>query len=257
MDDFKQLNDSIFKNSDLNYFKGGYLAGGAITSTYSGRKIRDYDLYFKTQKDFEDAVRAAFENYFWCVAITKRAITFINNNKTVYQFMCFDWFENAEKIFQKFDFTACMAAIDLESREFFRHKRFLADISRRALSFNHNTEYPLGSALRVMKYKDRGYTIEPSEFLKVVMACAFKQPKDWDDLKNQVGGQYGEAVVMDTSKEFNLENAIESLTNTIVDLPAETVFQSAKSADEALKTILGDSYTPAPPQTTRNSILNN
>jgi hypothetical protein len=67
----------------------------------------------------------------WCVAITPR-----ENNETVYQLMPFAWFETANQIFDKFDFTAVMAAIDLETGGLFRRKDFIRDLSRRALRFN-------------------------------------------------------------------------------------------------------------------------
>jgi hypothetical protein len=61
--------------------------------------------------------------------------------------------------------------------------------------------------------------MDDSEYLKVMLAYAFKDIKTWDELKNQIGGQYGEAVVMDTSKEFTLENAITSLNETPIEKP--------------------------------------
>lgn len=220
-------------------FKDCYLAGGAITSTFTGKNIRDYDLYFKNEESFKCAVKRCFEEGFWCVALTKRAITFIEDNTTVYQLMFFDWFDTADKIFQKFDFTVCMAAIDLNTNEFSKDKNFIRDIAKRKIRFNHLTEFPIGSALRVRKYVDRGYSIENEEYLKVLMACAFRSPKDWDDLKNQIGGQYGEAVSIDTSKEFTLDNAISSLCETLYERPDNVSQGGAESYDDAIKQIFG------------------
>jgi hypothetical protein len=221
-------------------FKGCFLAGWAITSLFTNRKIRDYDLYFKNKERFLDALRWTYDAGSWCVAITPRAITFIDNNEIVYQLMSFAWFETAEQIFDRFDFTCCMAAIDLESDALLRHKDFIRDLAKRSLRFNHTTDFPIGSALRVKKYQSRGYTIEDSEFLKVMLACSFKEIKTWDDLKNQIGGQYGEAVVMDTSREFTLENAIISLNETLIEKPQYQNVEGADSFENAIKIIFGN-----------------
>lgn len=233
----KEIN---FLSAQLTEFKGAFLAGGAITSTFTNKPIRDFDLYFKTKGDFLKAVSLAYDESFWCVAITPRAITFIENNDTVYQFMCFDWFETAQKIFDKFDFTCCMAAIDLDTKEFIRHPNFLTDTSKRVLKFNHHTEFPIGSAMRVQKYESRGYTIDDSEFLKVMLACSFRAPKNWQDLKDQIGGQYGEAVSMDTSQEFTLDNAIKSLSDTLILKPAIVESDIAVNYEDALTKLFQD-----------------
>jgi hypothetical protein len=123
--------------------KGCFLAGGAITSLFINRKIR------------LEAVRGMYEDGCWCVAITPRPITFIENNETVYQLMSLSWFQTAEQIFDKFDFTCLMAAIDLETREFFRHRDFIRDLAKRKLRFNRRTEFPIGSGLRVLKYQEK------------------------------------------------------------------------------------------------------
>lgn len=42
---------------------------------------------------------------------------FYRNNETVYQLMSFSWFRTADQIFDQFDFTSVMAAIDLETKD--------------------------------------------------------------------------------------------------------------------------------------------
>ncbi|WP_029632066.1 hypothetical protein [Zavarzinella formosa] len=220
--------------------KGCFLAGGAITSLFTNRKIRDYDLYFKNKESFLDAVAWMYEDNCWCVSVTPRAITFIEDNETVYQLMSFAWFETSQQIFDKFDFTCCMAAIDLESGEFTRHGDFIRDLAKRELRFNHGTEFPLGSAMRIKKYQSRGYTIEDSEYLKVLLACSFKNVSNWEELKQQVGGQYGEALMLDTSKEFTLDNAVASLNDSLVLKPTNSLFDVAASYEEAVKKVFGE-----------------
>lgn len=237
-EEFQQEIDYLVKELDWTV-KDAFLAGGAITSVFTNKKIRDFDLYFKSKDAFTAALQKAFDSSgFWCVALTDRAVTFSRNNEKIYQLMCFDWFASADAIFSKFDFTTCMAAIDIESKDLFRHPDFIRDTSKRVLRFNHGTQFPIGSALRLQKYKARGYSIEDVEFLKVILACAFRSPKSWEDLKSQLGGQYGEAVSLDTSQEFTLENAIRSLTTTLIEKP-KIKEESAESFDSAMNKIFG------------------
>src|ERR1700721_3436688 len=238
MEDFSAEVETLVKGGGA--IKDCFLAGGAITSLFTNRRIRDYDLYFKNKDAFVEAVRGMYEDGCWCVAITPRAVTFIENNETVYQLMSFSWFQTAEQIFDKFDFTCVMAAVDLETKEFFRHRDFIRHLAKRKLHFNHRTEFPIGAALRAQKYHGRGYSMDDSEYLKVMLACAFKEIKTWDELKNQIGGQYGEAVVMETSKEFTLENAITSLNETLIEKPRTEQVKGAGSWQEAIKTIFGE-----------------
>jgi hypothetical protein len=223
-----------YKNS-----KGCFLAGGAITSAITNTPVRDFDLYFKSKEDFVECLEAMYDDGFWCVAITPRAVTF-SDNGTIFQLMCFNWFKDAEEIFAKFDFTINMAAIDLEGGKFIKHDDFVRDISARTLRFNHRTEFPLGSMMRVRKYLGRGYTIEDSEYLKIVIACAMKNITSWDELKRQIGGQYGEAMRLDTSTDFTLDNAIAALNTALEREKKEgSLFQDAPTAEAALAMIFG------------------
>lgn len=192
--------------------KGAYCAGGAVTSVFTGNKINDVDVYFKSQEAFELAVCQAYEDGFWCVASSKRAVTFSDNGRIV-QLMHFDFFPTAADIFKAFDYTIVMGALDYDTNEFVFHDDFLKHNSQRFLRFNHGTRFPLASATRVLKYQQRGYTIGKGDILKIVMACRGVKIETWDDFKDQIGGAYGDKVVFgNEGKQFTLEAAIEALT---------------------------------------------
>jgi hypothetical protein len=231
------------KLCDQNYFgtRGCFLAGGAITSIFTNKPINDYDLYFKSEKDFCNAVFDAFDQGWFCLAQTERAITF-SDNGTIVQMMSFDWFPTAQDIFNKYDFTCCMGAIDLETKEFFRHKEFLTDCSKRILNFNCGTEFPIASAMRVKKYKEKGFDIEPSEYLKILISIAFKQINNWDELSNQIGGQYGQALKIDKDIDFNLNNAVSEFEKrlNVNKFEIETpLLEGAASFFQAMEKIFG------------------
>ena len=220
-------------------FDGAILAGGAVTSTFTGKPIADFDVYFTSRESFIAGLEKAYGNGFWCVSLTSRAITF-KKNDLFYQFMFFRFFDDAQSIFDSFDFTCCMGALDLsEKGDFILHPRFLPDAAQRVLVFNYKTDFPIASALRILKYQERGYTISRSEWLKVVIACNFKEVKDWKELQHQIGGTYGNIVAMATDKPFDLDNVIESLDKAFGESKSESEPPiSSEEATEAVEKIL-------------------
>lgn len=214
-------------------FDGAFVAGGAVTSVFTGAKINDVDLYFKSRRAFERAVYDAYEEGLWCVAASKRAVTFADQNNNIAQLMYFDFFPTAEDIFKAFDFTVCMGAVDLDMGErskwkgaefisvgekhpdsgFVFHPDFLKHNSQRFLKFNAGTRYPLASSTRVLKYQQRGYTIGKGDMMKIALAVRGVKIDTWDDLKDQIGGAYGDKVVLgNEDKPFSMEAAIDALT---------------------------------------------
>lgn len=192
---------------------GAFAAGGAVTSVFTGKPINDVDVYFKIREAFEAAVASAYDDGWWCVSSSKRAVTFSDNGGTPVKFMHFDFFPTAHAIFDAFDFTAVMGALDFDTGEFVFHDDFLKHNSQRFLRFHPGTRFPLASATRVLKYQGRGYTIGKGDVLKIVLAGRKVKLESWDDLKDQIGGAYGEKVVFGTEgKEFTLDAAIDALT---------------------------------------------
>lgn len=191
-----------------------FIAGGAVTSVFTGNPINDIDVYFKSEKAFQTAVADAYNSSFWCVASSARAVTFSDNDNIV-QFMHFDFFPTAEDIFKAFDYTIVMGALDLDSGEFVFHDDFLKHNSQRFLRFNKGTRYPLASATRVLKYQQRGYTIGKGDILKIALACRGVEINSWDQLVDQLGGAYGDKVALIgkyNEKPFSLDAAIDALT---------------------------------------------
>ncbi|PKA40421.1 hypothetical protein CWR43_27970 [Rhizobium sullae] len=192
---------------------GAFAAGGAVTSVFTGKPINDVDVYFKSREAFEYAVAQAYDGGSWCVSSSKRAVTFSDNGGTPQQFMHFDFFPTAQDIFNAFDFTAVMGAYDFDISEFVFHDNFLKHNSQRFLRFHPGTRYPLASAVRVLKYQDRGYTIGKGDILKIALAGRKVKIDTWEDLKDQIGGAYGEKVVLaGEGQEFSLDAAIAALT---------------------------------------------
>lgn len=192
---------------------GCFLAGGAITSLYTNKPINDWDLYPKNAKARDELIQWVFDGGYWCVHVSSRALTFANGDEDKIQIMLFDTFETAQKIFETFDFTVCMGAFDLDTGKFVLHDKFLLHCSQRFLSFNPSTRFPYASAWRVRKYEEKGYTIGKMEYFKILMACQALPINSWDDLKEQIGGVYGETMDIPEDKPYSMEAAFEVIAN--------------------------------------------
>lgn len=190
-----------------------WLAGGAITSIFTKQPIKDYDIYFKSNKAFVDAVYKAFEeDGLYCLNVSKRAVTF-SRGSDILQFICCDFFETPQAIFDSFDFTVCMATLDLsEEGDFTFHEDFWKHNAQKYLSFNPKTKYPIASLLRVLKYQQRGYTISQGELLKIFLASSAIDINSWEKLEDAIGGIYGDKLAIETEgEEFSISNAIERI----------------------------------------------
>lgn len=195
----------------LNGLENCFVAGGAITSVFTNAPINDFDIYPKSTDALEKAIEWAFDGG-WNSHASSRALTFsYGEGAPQVQIMHFDTFETAEKIFDAFDFTCCMGALDLDSKDFVFHNDFLRHCSQRFLSFNPKTRFPYASARRVQKYQDKGYTIGQAEFMKILLTCQSRPLTSWEDLKEQIGGVYGEQLVIPDDKEYSFEAAFEAL----------------------------------------------
>lgn len=167
-----------------------FLAGGAVNSLFTGNKVNDFDIYFRSKESIVDFIRG-FKRGIYVAMVSDKAVTIMNDGKTI-QLIFFDYFKNAEEIFKTFDFTVCMGAFDFESEEFVLGENFLLDNVRKRLIFNSHTRYPIVSLIRTEKYRQKGYEISKNEMFKIVFAIMALDIKTKAELKVQIGGMYGE-----------------------------------------------------------------
>ena len=173
-----------FKNSNV------IIAGGCINSIFTNKDINDIDVYFRNDDDIVVSVNEIYDNYF-ILTHTKKATLFKRGVDKLVQLIHFKRFENAQEIFDTFDFTVCMGAFDFKTEEFILHDDFLLDNTQGILNFNSSTDYPIMSMLRVDKYKNKGYNISKSEFIRILLTCMNLEINTVDELKEQLGGMYG------------------------------------------------------------------
>lgn len=188
-----------------------FVAGGAITSVFTNKEINDIDIYFRSKDDLRNFM---INNELFIVYATDKSFTF-KEKDVVYQAIFFDTFKSAEDIFDRFDFTVCMGAYDFKTDEFILHKDFFRHNSQRVLRVNNATDYPIISALRVDKYKKKGYNISKAEFIKILMAVNKLKIENFQEFKSHCGGMYGEnfdKIFKDIeNEEFDINKALEKL----------------------------------------------
>lgn len=211
------------KNPDPFELSGCYIAGGAILSLVTKTEINDYDIYPKSLEDFGDILEfLTSECNCYIMNVSDRAVTLKSNDlvktdgtRTIVQVMFFDWFDTSQKIFDKFDFTVCMAAFDCDTKTYEFHPDFYPDVASKTLRFNDNTSFPVASLIRTQKYNKKGYHLGKAEMLKMSL-CVAKHglPSSWKELEKQIGGTYGRQIKLDTKGLiYTYENAINLLSD--------------------------------------------
>ena len=212
---------------------GCYVAGGYWTSVFTNTEVNDIDVYFRSKESLEWCLKSAFseaEVYdvpeefedlvnitsygLRCIGYTDKSIMFtMKNSGQQVQLIHNKFYESAEDIFNTFDYTINMCAYDLKKDLIIMDDRFPIDVMARRLVVNTNTSFPIISQLRIDKYKQRGYSINRKEFLKLSIAVARLELKTWDQAIKQLAGMYGWCIddLFDTTKEFSIEELLLQL----------------------------------------------
>jgi len=219
------------------------IAGGMISSLFTNKEINDVDVYFRNYDSlYLFADQTLYGNHI--VSHTNKATQFIKkyfDNQILVQIIHYRTYEKVEDIFDTYDFTVCMGAYDFEIEEFILHPEFLKHNSQRILRFNSNTSYPLISAIRTQKYEDKGYKISKAEYFRVLMTCMTLNITSYDELKEQLGGMYGESYdrLFDDVKdeEFDLQIAIDRIANFT---KSESYFKEYRPIDYNIDDILDE-----------------
>lgn len=166
------------------------IAGGAITSIITNRRINDFDIYFRNEETAKKA-EECMKNYgYSIVATTDNAITYKKDKYPIIQLITAKelMFDNPLDLIKSFDFTINMAAFDILSSKLILSEDFIKDNMERILVFNEDSKYPISSLTRAIKYISRGYRLSGYEQVKISLAINSLVIKDYRDLKKQLQG---------------------------------------------------------------------
>lgn len=204
-----------------------FIAGGFIRNLFTNSEINDIDIYFRSKSQLEKLLCNEF-NGKHVLCATKKAITFQYESKQL-QFIHINYFDNATQIFDSFDFTCCMGAFDFKNEEFILHKDFLKHNAQRILKFNSKTLFPIVSALRINKYVEKGYNISRKTFIEIMLSINNLQINNLEELKEQLGGMYGENVGDIFSEELKENFSVDKALKELVE--KEFIYQESETID--------------------------
>ena len=222
---------------DMMKTLGCYVAGGFWTSVFTAKEINDVDIYFRDIKSLRAFVanlmgnledeynRQEFpshlddlEHFDWylpvhCVGYTDKSVIFKLKGGLTLQCIHTKFYQSAQEIFDTFDYTINMCAYDMKEDLLVMDDNFLTDLSARRLTVNPKTSFPIISQLRIDKYKQRGYSINRKEFLKLSCAVAALNLTSWEEAISQLAGMYGWCIdkVFDKEKPFSMLELIEQM----------------------------------------------
>lgn len=193
-----------------------YIAGGSITSLFTGQDINDVDIYFKDKAELFRLLYEKF-SYEYIIYVSKKAITFKLSTGETIQFVYMNYYDKAEDIFNDFDFTVNMGVFDIQKDKFILHEDFLKDIAQKKLVINTNTAFPLVTGTRILKYQKKGYTLDNLEMTKLMLTINKNSIRSYKKLEEQLGGMYGENILEltkeDKEKKFSMDNIINKLNH--------------------------------------------
>lgn len=156
MDDKKQLFDKCLA------ITGGYVAGGACRSMFDGTKMRDIDVFFETEKEYNEAIEKTAKHMKVSVDLLQpiahtNAIAIKDFFPGVEVNLCGVNFCGPIKMFETFDFHCCKIAYhDGFTR---KHKESVSCCIDKVLSCGYDLAFPFGALLRLQKYINYGYTV--------------------------------------------------------------------------------------------------
>lgn len=218
------------------------LAGGAITSIFSKTPLNDFDIYFNNQNDFDrvthfikhfkaqndihyEKITKSFESEKAVlydisinndISVNKTLESYgisynlnINSNNIIIQLIKPSIFKAEKDLLQKFDFSICMGRFDFKSEDFTFDPRFMIDLARKELTYNTECSNPIGSFFRLKKYLDKGFSIDPSEMLKIFISLNsinFNNYADFDSILDQVPHVFLRSHIQETIKDSNMNN---------------------------------------------------
>jgi len=162
-----------------------YVAGGCIRSLFSGEKVNDVDVFFRSKEDFDDFTVFEREDS-PSFSITDTAWTYITDSNFSVQLICAE-FGTPKEVIDKFDFTCCMAAWS-PTEGFTFGENFLKHTSQRRLVYNVASGYPICSLWRARKFIERGWKLSAIDCIKLALRINHLEMSNRKELKRQLLG---------------------------------------------------------------------
>jgi hypothetical protein len=141
----------------------GFIAGGCFKSYFSGKRIKDIDIFFSNEEDYENAVSRNKEYIVYqndnCQTIEKNGMRI-----DLIRFI----FGTPERILCNFDFTISKFAMD--SEKVYYHADFFKHLTLKKLVLDDKIPKPYSTFSRTMRYSKYGFNLCKESTIKLLSA---------------------------------------------------------------------------------------
>lgn len=181
------------QNAMQHYGKLVFAGGGFLRAIVAGEPVNDVDLFTEATVDAEELARYCSVNKNTeadFLLRTDNAITI--DTKPATQIIRRFNYMTAHKCIDSFDFTICQAAIwwDFTGWCSVCSQDFYPDLASRRLRYTRyggrDKSDPMNTAIRVLKFYQRGYTIDIDNYSQVIQAAAKAEQNEIVARENQV-----------------------------------------------------------------------
>jgi hypothetical protein len=257
MGDYRSERETIRWFIDENFYKflttvNACVAGGFITSVFSGLPVEDIDIFFRSEEDYEKTKRylnscesnkyrgtrsicetdraqtyAMSHNKNFCPTTSSYGLSYFrrseDNKETPFQIVKTTVNKGEpEEIINNFDLTVCQGAFDFKSEKFIFGDRFFVDISKREVRVNASCKNIIGCFFRLHKYMKKGFSVPPSEYMKVSFMMNGKRYLTFSDIVDDLQLSFNNSVVHHLYNKIRYPNGVrcevkDSLLNNAFD----------------------------------------
>jgi hypothetical protein len=138
-----------------------WIAGGAITDFLLGRKIRDIDIFFPSEKDMGKAKNKVLSMG------GKLSYEYTQGFNMKYKGCFYDLGylgSSPKETIDKFDYTVCCISVD-KNKKFLYHDEYFDHLDKMELHYlgNHPNKFYLNKAKRMLRYLDKGFSINQEQ----------------------------------------------------------------------------------------------
>jgi len=146
------------------YVKGtkGFIAGGCFKNIFQKQKVRDIDIFFDCEEDFNQALRKYQKSKkYKRVYENETCVGFLNKETKVMVELVRSLYLPCEDTLDRFDFTIVKAAYILpkgkEEYQFVYHAKFFEHLLLGMLVLDEHIEKPVATFNRTLKYAKYGF----------------------------------------------------------------------------------------------------
>lgn len=183
----RTLRDMIYNNC--------FFAGGCVRDLFTGKKIKDYDVFFKSQLAF-DAILPALKNAAinhnckFTVLFESTHTYTIRVGQDIFQFCKAPYTGSPKEVISRFDYTNCMAYYDIASNKIEFDDRFTDAINKKELVYNKDAYNPTVALKRYNSFVDEGWEISTGfDYHSLIVASSTRSTSgNKGDYENSIGG---------------------------------------------------------------------